>query len=424
MTDELFCAKIPPMNTEGKKKKFPRIVVICIAVFLTYLAIHYWDPLIAFIGKLLSAAAPLFIGAIIAFIVNIFLRFYEKHFFRKSEKDIVKKLRRPVCILLSYLTVAAIITAIAFLVIPQLIDAGTSLFERLPVFLENIRENQFVMKIVSGLPEGMQKAIQTADPNLMLNEILSFLTTGILGKTGVTAVITGVASSVFKTFIGLIFSVYLLASKEKIKAGLKRFFATYLHPTANKVLLRIASVLNESFRNYLVGQFTEALIMGTLCLIGLSIFRFPYAPIIAALMAVGVLIPIFGAYIGAIAGFILVSSVSPVQGFFFLIFIIVVTQVEGNLIYPRVAGFNLGLPGIWILAAVIVWGALFGFPGMIFGVPLTAAFYKLLKENMKGRAEKKAAEKDNETKPPASEGDLSGTEQSIETLNNENKGNL
>ena len=112
MTDELFCAKIPPMNTEGKKKKFPRIVVICIAVFLTYLAIHYWDPLIAFIGKLLSAAAPLFIGAIIAFIVNIFLRFYEKHFFRKSEKDIVKKLRRPVCILLSSLTVAAIITAI------------------------------------------------------------------------------------------------------------------------------------------------------------------------------------------------------------------------------------------------------------------------------------------------------------------------
>ncbi|MBQ3902920.1 MAG: AI-2E family transporter, partial [Lachnospiraceae bacterium] len=186
----------------------------------------------------------------------------------------------------------------------------------------------------------------------------------------------------------------------------------------------IASVLNESFRNYLVGQFTEALIMGTLCLIGLSIFRFPYAPIIAALMAVGVLIPIFGAYIGAIAGFILVSSVSPVQGFFFLIFIIVVTQIEGNLIYPRVAGFNLGLPGIWILAAVIVWGALFGFPGMIFGVPLTAALYKLLKENMKGRAEKKAAEKDNETKPPASEGDLSGTEQSIETLNNENKGNL
>ena len=330
-------------------------------------------------------------------------------------------MRRPICLLISYLTVVAIITAIAFLVIPQLIDAGTSLFERLPILLENIRDNKFVMQLLSGLPEGMQTAIQTTDPSLLLNEIISFFTTGILGKSGVTGVITGVASSVFKIFIGFIFSVYLLAAKERIKASLKRFFATYLHPTANKVLLRVASVFNESFHNYLVGQFTEALIMGTLCLVGLLIFRFPYAPIIAALMAAGVLIPIFGAYIGAIAGFILVASVSPVQGLFFLIFIIVVTQIEGNLIYPRVAGFNLGLPGILILAAVIVWGALFGFAGMIFGVPLTAAIYKLIKENMKERAERKAAEKNNETMPPASESDPSGTEQDIKTINNDDK---
>ena len=201
---------------------------------------------------------------------------------------------------------------------------------------------------------------------------------------------SSIGSGVVRFFIALVFGIYALASKEKLSRQVKQLVYAYLKPRTADRIYHVCNVANETFSNFIVGQCTEAMILGVLCIIGMSIFRFPYAVMVGTLVGATALLPIIGAYLGAIVGAIMVLTQSgPLQMLLFVVFIIVLQQIEGNLIYPKVVGSSVGLPGIWVLAAVTIGGSLNGIFGMLIGVPLAATIYRLLREDSQKRLIKK-----------------------------------
>ena len=191
--------------------------------------------------------------------------------------------------------------------------------------------------------------------------------------------------------IGLIFSLYVLLDKEGLGRRCKTLISTYFSKASDKIFY-VAKVLDESFHSFIVGQCLEAVVLGTLCVIGMLIFRFPYAVMIGVFIGFTALIPVAGAYIGAAVGAIMILTVSPIQAVEFLIFIVVLQQLEGNLIYPKVVGKTIGLPGIWVLTAVTVGGGVLGVGGMLLAVPLFAAGYRLIREDISRRKQNSLTE--------------------------------
>jgi len=199
----------------------------------------------------------------------------------------------------------------------------------------------------------------------------------------VVSTLTGLFSGIVTAFISVIFAFYLLVSKDRIAGQLDRIQIRYLKKTWYDKIRYGLCVFNDCFRRYIVGQCLEALILGTLCMVGMMILRLPYAAMVGSLVAVTALIPIAGAYIGAAVGAFMILTVSPMKALIFLIFLVILQQIEGNLIYPKVVGTSLGLPGIWVLAAVTIGGGILGIPGMLLGVPIAAAVYRLLRADVK-----------------------------------------
>ena len=194
-----------------------------------------------------------------------------------------------------------------------------------------------------------------------------------------------VVGSVVNFFIGLIFGIYILSGKEKLHSQVSRIMHAYMKERTVARIRYIYRTANETFSSFIIGQCTEAVILGTLCTIGMLLFRFPYAPMIGAFIGATALIPIVGAYLGAAVGAFMILTVDPLKALLFIIFIVVLQQLEGNLIYPRVVGSSIGLPGIWVLAAVTVGGGLGGIGGMLLGVPVAATAYKLIRNDVAGR---------------------------------------
>ena len=204
----------------------------------------------------------------------------------------------------------------------------------------------------------------------------------------IVSVVTSFFSSAVTTLIAIIFAIYVLASKEKLGANITTLMNTYLGDKLPGKINYVVGVVHDSFRNYIVGQCVEAVILGLLCIIGMSLLKLPYASMIGTLVGFTALIPVAGAYIGAIVGVFMIFTVSPIQAVIFVVFLVVLQQIEGNLIYPKVVGSSIGLPGIWVLAAVTIGGGIMGVGGMLLGVPLSAAMYQLIKNDVKKRAEK------------------------------------
>ena len=358
-----------------------------VSAFLLYLCIHYWGAVSGFLGAFLSALLPLITGFAIAYIVNILMSFYERHYFRRhSGSRIVRKTRRTVCLIAAVLTLCGFAILIILCVIPELISCVQFLIAAVAPALEKLLESEFVS---DHLPSEIYKALADVNWEQLVSRVVQFVVSGI-GNTAralVTA-ISSVVSVVATTFISIIFSIYLLYSKEKLQKQCRRLLDTYI-PKGQRQVSYVASVLDDCFHRYIVGQCTEAVILGALCTVGMLIFRFPYAPMIGALIGFTALIPVAGAYIGAAVGAIMILTVSPLKALLFLVFIVVLQQLEGNLIYPKVVGKSIGLPAIWVLAAITVGGSLMGIAGMLISVPITAALYRLLKEDMRRQGLKK-----------------------------------
>ena len=365
---------------------------VMVAIFVLYLAITWWRPLAGLIWHMISAATPLFIGIAIAYVVNILMSKYEKWYFPgRSDRKWVAKSRRAVCLIGAMVTVLGAVVVLLLIIIPQLVNAITVITKKLPGLLTSLSENAKVMEL---LPETVQEAIHELDYNKLIAGIMNFLTNGatpadttftqVAGKS-LTGMLGSFTSIFMTALLGFIFSIYILTGKEKLKRQFTRLSGAYLGDSWQNKAWPVLAVANECFHNYIVGQVVEAIIIGVLCAIGMWALRLPYAPMVGTVVGFTALIPVFGCYLGAAVGALMCLAVSPMKALIFLVFICILQQLEGNLIYPRVVGTSLGLPGIWVLAAVTVGGGMGGIVGMLLSVPLAATIYKLTSMDVRDR---------------------------------------
>lgn len=359
-----------------------------VTVVLVYLACTYWRNLAGVIGVAVSAASPLLVGAVIAYVANILMSFYERHFFVKSKKPIVGKIRRPACMALAFLTAVLALVWLLTTVLPELGRCVEMIIASLPPALS---------KAYAWLDERFQLGALLGEMNLSvpgadfdwksaITSAVSFVMTGVGGVVGVAAsAVSSVFSTLVTLFLGVVFAIYLMAGKETLAAQFTRVSRTYLGDKVTDKALYVLRVVDDSFHAFIVGQCTEALILGAMCFLGMMIFGFSNALTISVMVGFTALIPIAGAYIAGVAGAFMLFVESPLSALLFVVFLVVLQQIEGNLVFPRVVGSSIGLPGVWVLTAVTIGGGVMGIPGMLLGVPLTSAVYRLLGRDVQAR---------------------------------------
>ena len=353
---------------------------VSVSLFLLYLCVTYWPSVANIAALMLGAAMPLLLGCVIAYLVNILMSCYEKYYFTKSTSRAINRSRRPVCMIAAFLTLVAVVYLIIRLILPQLWSCVEVIIAGVPGVLQNVVKFIEEYEI---LPENITETLFQIDWRSKISQIIQVLTSGIGSVVDVLiATVSSVFSWIVSALMSVIFAIYLLSGKEKLGRQFHKLTRCYLKDSWVKKLEYVLGVLNDCFHKYIVGQCTEAVIIGVLCALGMLLLKLPYAAMIGALVAFTALIPVAGAYIGAFVGAFMILTVSPVKAIIFLIFIVVLQQLEGNIIYPKVVGSSMGLPGIWVLAAVTIGGGVMGIPGMLLGVPLAAAAYQLVSDDV------------------------------------------
>lgn len=378
-----------------KKKEWKIALWVALTGFILYLAVKIGPEAGLLVKNLFSALTPVFLGLILAYLFNLPMNFFEKKWFPKSKKKFVLATKRPVCLILSVLSVFAVMGLVVGLVLPQLIQCIQLILVKLPGMMDATID---LLKRYHLLSEDILNFLDGVDWKSFAGKLLSALPSGVSGVVDVLIhTVTGVISGVVTAILSLIFSLYFLACKDKLQSQFERITHQYLPHRIYSKGEYVFKILNESFRNFIIGQCTEAVILGVLCGIGMMILKIPYAPMVSALIAFTALIPIVGAYVGAGISALMILTISPLKALIFLIFLFVLQQFEGNLIYPKVVGSSLRLPGIWVLFAITVGGGVAGVAGMLLGVPLSAAVYRILADDIK-RREALAAESETQEK--------------------------
>ena len=371
-----------------------KIVVIAIVLFIALLNIQVvWGGIKYFIDII----SPFICGLAIAFVLNIFMTIYENKVFSsrknkntsKSVKQKSKKktnnLKRTASIILSIITIIAVITIILILIIPQFFEVIKNLISNIPNFLEDTKN--FAIDITKRIPE-VNNFIQSIQINTdTIKTSLMDISKNVLDITITQA--SNLVSTIFNFIIAVVFAVYILANKEGLKVQAKKFIYARLDKEKADYVLKVSRLARDSFRSFLTGQAKEAIILGSLCALGMFVLGIPYAGPIGALTAITAFVPIVGAFISGFIGAVLIVAVDPIKAIIFLIFIIVLQQVEGNLIYPHVVGKNIGLPSIWVLVAITIGGSLFGIMGMIVGLPVVSIIYAIVSENTNKKLKEK-----------------------------------
>ena len=373
------------------KKLFRSLLLLTTYAIVLVAVIVKLDEVGRWLGGVLGAFQPLLIGAVIAFILhrpcNFFARLYQQALPEKG-----RGAARPLAAATAYLLVAALITALVALVVPELTHSIELFISNLSTYAANFQElfdwvvarldlEQLAdLDLSSGISESLQK---------LLNGALDALTNTLPHLIGMTSVLV---SAVVTGVISLVFSIYMLSGAPRLTAQCRRLVEAYLPRWAAGTVLSVTRLTADTFSKYVSGQMIEACILGGLCFLGMCIFRFDYAPLISVAVGVFALIPIAGAYLGAVLAVLLLVMIDPWQAVWFLVFLVTLQQLEGNLIYPRVVGTSMGLPGIWVLAAVTVGGSLLGLVGMVVSVPLVAVAYTLLKQDLRARTPAPAPE--------------------------------
>lgn len=374
-----------------------RFVKGALLVTVLILLIVYFSHVAQAVKSLWDIVFPLFLGFIVAYIINIPMKFFEKHFFWRSPKKWVNKIKKPACLFFSLILIVLIIAAVVNLVLPRVTNTLSALAATLPDYYEQIKEwvnaHQDQWPTVSSWLNN-----NSLNWDGILSSVMSYATQGINSIVSSSVnLIAALASGIFNIFMALIFAIYLLLGKEKLLNQSKRLQAAFMKKETARKLNKTFWVANESFSNFIVGQCTEAVVLGTLCMIGMWIFRFPYAASVGAFVGVTSLVPIFGAYLGGAVGVLLILPLDPLKALLFIVFIVILQQLEGDLIYPKVVGNSIGLPGIWVFAAVMIGGGLYGVVGMLFGVPIAATLYKLLRMSTDDRLRDRLSASGTET---------------------------
>lgn len=367
-------------RTDERRCSWSRKDFVKGALFLAVLAlvVKHAEELIGGIQTFLSVLKPVFIGAVIAFILNTIMVRLEKFYFPKSSHPLVRRSRRAVCLSGAVLLVLVGIFIVLLLIVPQLIETGKFVGEKFPVLYDYVDR---LSKDYSGELSDFISEFRS------LNSLKNFNWKTILGLLSewwqtLFSWLGGLFGTVLTFFMAFIMSIYILMGKEKLQAGFDRLFRAYLKPKTRERIYYVLKTANETFSGFITGQLLDALILGILCIIGMKILQLPYASMIGTLVGFCALIPIVGVYVSAGVGAMIILTQSASQMLIFLIFFLALQQFEENIIYPRIVGSSVGLPGLWTLVAVIVGVSLYGVIGAILSVPLTGLLFRLVREHM------------------------------------------
>ena len=365
-----------------KKTLKTYLLLISFTIGLVLVVVHF-ETILGGIGVFLRLLTPLFIGIIIAFVLN---RPYEwlNRLYRERCR-LKPRTAQILAVVTVYLLAFGAIVLLICMVVPELI-------RNLQLFAESV--DQYLLETQAALngfmetfgfrPVDFSSLIDTVSQYLgTLSSVIDEMIPQIIEVTG------GFISGIVNAFISIILSVYLLSGKDRLLMQLRRTLKAYLPGRTHAFLGRLYRIVAQVFGDYVAGQCKEAVILGVLCFIGMTVLRLDYAALISTVIAVTALIPMLGAYIGGAVGVILLLFISPVKALIFLVFLIVLQQVEGNVIYPKVVGRKIGLPGLWVLLGITVGSGLFGIWGMLLAVPVTSVFYQLLKKDVKRREEER-----------------------------------
>lgn len=365
------------------QNKKPWLYLAAVAVVL--LALKYSDTLFGGIRLFFSLLVPLFIGCGVAYVLNILVARLEKLPPLHNPQSKVHPFRRGISITGALLIILLVLALLVVIIIPQIVDAFRVMLINVPPAV-----NEFLAWLNSlniDLPqlETWLRSLNVNWPEL-LQKATTYLTSGV-GDVFNSAIgfVSSVGGVVMQVIISVIFALYILAGKERLGRQFHALADTYLPAGVCNRLWYVLGVAHDTFTKFFVGQFTEAIIIGVLCTLGMMLFRLPYATMISTLVGATALLPVVGAYLGAAVGAFMILTVNPLQAIGFLIFIAILQQLEGNLIYPRVVGTSIGLPGIWVLTAVTLGGGIGGIAGMLLAVPVTATIYRLIRADVRQR---------------------------------------
>lgn len=364
------------------KKSMKKIRELIVFTAILVVALWKFDTVLEGAKNIWGILFPFVLGGAIAFVINVPMSFLEKKIFGKTKdgNKVGKKLARPISLLLTIILAVGVIALVMFGVIPQLTRTMGSLMISIANFVPQmqnwIREfshnNQDIMKLVNQVQFNPDQAIKWG---------ISILGSGAGNMMNTTMSAVGSIVSGFATFfIAFSFACYILFQKEKLYVQIRKVFFAFIPKQKAEAFLKICSLTYRTFANFLTGQCVEAVILGSMFVVTLSILKMPYALLIGTLIAFTALIPIFGAFIGCAVGCFLIFMVSPKQAILFIIVFLILQQIEGNLIYPHVVGGSVGLPSIWVLAAVTIGGNLMGIVGMLIFIPLVSVLYTIFRE--------------------------------------------
>lgn len=377
---------------ELHSKNIRKILLIILFAIVAYTLVQNLGIAAEAFSWLAAVLSPFIIGLCLAFILNVPLKFLEEKVFAPVERKNFRwwdRWSRGICLTLTYLLVLLLVLVLCFLVVPELKKSFTLLAENLPGYLNELELwLKQLMKRFDVSTAALTRFTMDWDTLFeKLSEAMQKAMPGFLN--GTVDMAAGLIGGIFNFIVGFAFSTYMLLQKEKLCQNAKKAIFAFLSRSKAESLISVGKLSNEMFAKFVSGQLTEAVIIGLLCFLGMSLFAIPYAPLIATIVSVTALIPIFGAFIGTAFGAFLLLMVRPITAVWFVLFIIVLQQIEGNFIYPKVVGGSIGLPGIWVLFAVTLGGNLFGVMGMLLGVPISAILYTLLRQTVFRRLREK-----------------------------------
>lgn len=377
------------MNLDDKNIKQLRQLILFTIVIL--IALWNYDIIFGWIGFAFGIIFPFLLGGAIAFVLNVPMNFLEEKIFRNKylkDKKTARKLARPVSLVLTIAIVIGVVVLVMFIVIPELTQTVLSLGRTIRAFVpdaqrfleELFKDNSEISEWLEGL---------NLNVNQLVNQAVSFFQNGAGDMLNSTMSAIGSIVSGITTFvIAFVFACYVLLQKEKLRVQVTKVMYAYMPEKRVKWSLEVCSLTAKSFSSFLTGQCVEALILGTMFFIVMSVINMPYALLVAVLIAFTALIPIFGAFIGCVVGAFLILMVDPLKALIFVIVFLILQQIEGNLIYPKVVGASVGLPSIWVLAAVTIGGNLMGVVGMLIFIPIVSVIYTLFRTSVYKRLKK------------------------------------
>lgn len=373
---------------EWNKQTVKSLLLVVCGGAAFYCAIQHLDAVAGAVAWLLGILAPFLLGGALAFVLNVPMRAIERHLLQKSRR--ADKLRRPLALVLTLIAVVGVLTLASCVIGPGIGDAVRSIAGQIPAAFERLQNQLRKLEEYLPLLEEYLTEMDMKDWKAISQKAISLAQSwgGSLISSG-GGLIGGVVSGVSTFVIGLIFSFYILMQKEKLSRQGRQVLYALLPQRGADRALEILRLANRTFSSFLSGQCLEAVILGTLFVIAMTICRMPYALLVGVLIALTALIPIVGAFIGCGVGALLIAVTDPWKALAFIVLFLVLQQVEGNLIYPHVVGSSVGLPSIWVLAAVTLGGSLMGVAGMLLFIPLCSVLYALFRDFVKGRLAEK-----------------------------------